>query len=96
MLENTYKVPHLVVASASKMAEEKEDKMAPKRDSKGHMMAIWDEHPACRNCLRQLGIFCTRATPCSVCAKWDEATWQRLERAVQEKERRKLRLSLRR
>ena len=63
--------------------------MAPKRDSKGHMMALWDEHPACRNCLRQLGIFCTRATPCSVCAKWDEATWKRSERAIQEKERQK-------
>ena len=72
------------------MAEDKEDKMAPiKRDSKGHMLASWDKQVACHNCLRQLGIFCTRSMPCSVCAKWDEATWQRLERAVQEKERRK-------
>ena len=70
------------------MAEES-DKTAPKRDPKGHMMASWDEHPACRICLRQLGIFCTKATPCSVCIKWDEATWQRLDRAVQDKERRK-------
>ena len=73
------------------MAEEnKEDKMAPtKRDPKGHMLAVWDEHVACRICLRQLGIFCSRTNPCSVCVKWDEATWQRLEKAIQEKERRK-------
>ena len=60
-----------------------------KRDSKGHMLAAWDEHIACRNCLRQIGIHCTRAMPCQVCSQWDEATWQCQERAIQEKERRK-------
>ena len=59
-----------------------------KRDSKGHVLAAWDDHVACRNCLKQMGIFCSRDTPCQVCSSWDEATWlQSLECAIQDKEK---------
>ena len=62
-----------------------------KRDSKGHVLAAWDDHISCHNCLKQMGICCSRNTPCQVCAKWDEATWQCMECAIQEKEKRKSR-----
>ena len=61
-------------------------KKAPKkptdrRDTNGHPMSSWDMHVACRSCLRGMGQFCTRAAPCTVCAKWTDAMWRASEDA---------------
>ena len=47
-------------------------------DAKHHPMAMWDDHPACRTCMKQSGIHCSEESPCNVCRRWPPALWAKV------------------
>ena len=62
-------------------------------DKQGHPLAHWDNHSACRTCLRAVGIKCSRLTPCNVCQCWTIEMWEAFEdaeyRSAQKRDRRR-------
>ena len=62
-------------------------------DKQGHPLAHWDDHSACRFCLKEVGIVCSRLTPCIVCQSWTIEMWEAFEDAelqsAQKRERRR-------
>ena len=50
-------------------------------DYKGHPLASWDGHQACRSCLNNAGILCSRRSPCPVCENWPDSLWVAVEKA---------------
>ena len=50
-------------------------------DANHHQMAAWDDHPACRSCMRKTGPVCSRSKPCSICRTWPETLWTKVKQA---------------
>ena len=48
-------------------------------DANHHRMAVWDDHPACRSCMRKTGQTCSRAEPCGVCRSWPAELWVKVK-----------------
>ena len=42
-------------------------------------MAAWDNHPACRSCMRKTGQICSDSQPCGVCRTWSAETWVKVK-----------------
>ena len=48
-------------------------------DANHHIMAAWDDHPACRSCMCKTGITCSESKPCGVCRTWSPDLWTKVK-----------------
>ena len=44
---------------------------------------LWDDHPACRTCMRKTGLVSSKSKPCRVCRNWSEALWTKVYRQAE-------------
>ena len=53
-----------------------------RKDNQGHPMISWDNHFACRSCLRSIGQVCCRSSPCDICKDWTDKMWRATENSA--------------
>jgi len=50
-------------------------------DFRGHPLAAWDRHDACRTCFLSHGLVCSPSSPCPVCRDWPDSLWVAVQKA---------------